>query len=385
MSCVTKRRTVFILLVIFACSFILPAFGEGFLPSLDEELGVKMPFISAIIQKEPANSGKMPFISAIIKKGLANGGKKVDIRCEEYADVSFGDYTKIGRCFGRSGFSLEEKSFANDTIRLVLKKEDTEIQAEYDIVKGLFKVWYPKYFTEDKQCYSLVSADSCIFPEIEEFTGAILPRLSSVLKREPVSWRKVAGKLVEEYDGFSEEDYKAVSVYLQEQGCSVIGYEKKDKLLIINLEKNGVGFTLRYNPESETAVMEYNSDSYIEPVTTSTPVPTATPVPTVNPDDYNTYAAVFVSVVKSTRNNPDSLQVHSIRVMEYKGDNYIVIAFSAMNGFGGYTRDTYSFKFSTSGISLSGNSSDYDMYEKHRKEFSLVATLDVNAVLRLVK
>jgi len=56
-----------------------------------------------------------------------------------------------------------------------------------------------------------------------------------------------------------------------------------------------------------------------------------------------------------------------------------------MNGFGGYNRETWSFKFEPGYISLKGNSSDYDAYEKHRSEFYDYRTLNLDDVMRLVK
>ena len=134
---------------------------------------------------------------------------------------------------------------------------------------------------------------------------------------------------------------------------------------------------------------EAASNTAATPTKNPTPKPTSkpapTPKPTTDPSAYNSYAAIYVAIIKGTLKNPNSLQVHDIRVMEYKKDTYIVIDFSAMNGFGGYTRETYSFKFEMGRISLSGNSSDYDQYEKHKNDFSLITRLDVDDVLKFVK
>lgn len=366
-----KRRIVSLLLLItFVCSIVDLSIGEGFLPSLDKELGISVPFIGRIINQEPVQTKQS-------EEGL---------KTEEYTGVSFDDYAAIGKCFGKSGFSVAESAFSNNVIRLTLKKEGSEIQLEYDIVQYLLRILYPEYYTEDDNGYSVKPDDPCLFPEIEDLAGVILPRLSSVLKREPdITKQTEDGGIVEEYGDFSEDDYKAVSVYLQGQGCDVTGYVKEDKTLIISLAKKGSGFTLKYDPSERKAITEYNTESYIEPLVTNTPVPTATPAPTVDPDQYNSYAAIFVAILRGTLKSPDSMQIHSIRVMDYQGDSYIVIDFSAMNGFGGYNRDTYSFKFEYGRISLSGNSSDYDQYENHKNQFALITTLDVDAVLRLVK
>lgn len=98
--------------------------------------------------------------------------------------------------------------------------------------------------------------------------------------------------------------------------------------------------------------------------------------------EYNTYALIFLAIVKGTLNNPESLQVHNVKVMEYNGDSYIVIDFSAMNVLGGYTRTTYSFAFEENHISLSGTSSDYSAYSMHKDDFSLIMYLDADELVK---
>ena len=101
-------------------------------------------------------------------------------------------------------------------------------------------------------------------------------------------------------------------------------------------------------------------------------------------EEYNKYAALFIGTVKGTLKNPDSLDVHWIKVMEYENDMYIVFNYSAMNGFGGYNRNTWSFKFEPGYISLSGDSSDYNAYENHSNEFYEYRSLSGDDVMKIV-
>ena len=101
-------------------------------------------------------------------------------------------------------------------------------------------------------------------------------------------------------------------------------------------------------------------------------------------EEYNKYAALFIGTVKGTLKNPDSLDVHWIKVMEYQNDMYIVFNYSAMNGFGGYNRNTWSFKFEPGYISLSGDASDYNAYENHSNEFYEYRSLSVDDVMKIV-
>lgn len=101
-------------------------------------------------------------------------------------------------------------------------------------------------------------------------------------------------------------------------------------------------------------------------------------------EEYNKYAALFIGTVKGTLKNPDSLDVHWIKVMEYQNDMYIVFNYSAMNGFGGYNRNTWSFKFEPGYISLNGDASDYTAYEYHYNEFYEYRSLSVDDVMKIV-
>ena len=70
--------------------------------------------------------------------------------------------------------------------------------------------------------------------------------------------------------------------------------------------------------------------------------------------------------------------------MEYQNDMYIVFNYSAMNGFGGYNRNTWSFKFEPGYISLNGDASDYTAYEYHYNEFYEYRSLSVDDVMKIV-
>ena len=364
-----KRIIVCIISILLVCAIATTVLGEGFLPSLDQVLGINLPYISIIINREPT------------KKYTQNDDRTI----EEYADFSPESYLAVGKSFAKSGFVLQSERFSNGVLQLVLEKKNSVVNIEYNTIEQHLKVIYPKYYTNDELCYSYTESDDSLFPDFEKYVEAILPRLSTVLKKGPDSSQNSNGRLIERYDNFTEDHYNQVSTYLLEQGCTVKDYKTEGRELIIHLQKKGTEFVLKYDPSKSQASVEYSNTSYIEPIITATPKPTSTPKPTIDPATYNTYAALFVTVVKGTRTNPASLQIHDIRVMKYKENDYIVIDFSSMNGFGGYIRETYSFKFEYNHISFDGTSSDYDAYEKHQKEFSLITYLDVDDVMRLVK
>ena len=211
-----------------------PTLGEDFLPSLDKAFGISLPYVSKIVRHDPTKSQK------------SEDGSTVEV----YSDVSYEDYTAIGKCFKKSGFSLENQSYSNYNIQMVLQKENHTVNVSYDVVGHIFNVSIPKYVTEDDECYDSANEQS-VFPDIEELTGPILPRLSAALKREPNVIRDDNGKYIEEYNRFDEDDYKKFSEYLLQEDCEVRDYSKEGNILTINLIKNEEAFTLIYDPDGK--------------------------------------------------------------------------------------------------------------------------------------
>ena len=148
--------------------------------------------------------------------------------------------------------------------------------------------------------------------------------------------------------------------------------------------------------------MEYDKKAFIEPMVTNTPAPTKTPKPTntpapertskptgdsdkkIPPEYYNDFAAIYIMTMKMVAYNPDSLEVHSIDIMKYKGYQYLVVDFSCENNVNSYVRDVYSFRFEEMSIL----SSDEDLkainlYNEHKSEFILVKSLDVDTVMQI--
>lgn len=380
-------------------SLVQCASAESILPSLDKLFGISGPNLDELYEDK------------LSQTEMKADGK----RQSSFWGINETDYRKISQLFSLYEFSLKDYQTSGDSIRVEIMKKNQTLELEYAMDAQNLTVIYPHYYYSDDQTMRTTDDRAGIFPELEKAFGALLPRVSNVLKRNADSKETQAGFFSETYRNFTSTDYNSFSQYLLERECLVEDYTTQDRILIISLKKANTPFTMIYDPDSRTITMKYPADSHLEqntvppptPAPTAAPTPkptakptvkptakptmkptakpTATPAPTFTSDEYNTYAAIFVAIVKNTRNNPNTLQIHSIRVMEYRNDTYIVIDFSAMNGFGGYNRETYSFKFEYGRISLSGNSSDYDMYEKHKNEFSLITYLNVDAVLKLVK
>lgn len=372
-----KRGICAVLILVTFLSLIpsgCAAGSESILPPLNKALGVCLPPLDQMYAAHFKGSREMD-----------TGAVRF-----EFEQISAEDYRSIGRLLALYGCAPGNAVTAGDAVTAEATVEGRTIVVTYDLERRWMDVIYPKYFYTERRTLS-ASFDRSALPDLQQAFGVLLPRFSNVLGRLPDAEETAGdGTLKETYRRFTEEDYGAVSQYLLDAGCSVTDYHTEGRTLVISLEKGGAAFVLNYDPDGQTASVQYPASSRPEPGPLVTPTPgptakpTATPKPTPTTDEYNTYAAIFVAAIKGTRKNPSSLQVHWIKVMEYKGDSYIVINFSAQNGFGGYNRETYSFIFELGHISLSGDSSDYDMYENHKDDFRTVRSLDVDDVMRIV-
>ena len=365
-----KKTVLLFLALILSLQFTIPqsanAESESFFPSLNKVFGITIPLIRTYISVKPNNTY------------INKDGETI----EEYEGFSAEDYQQAGKYFQKSGFTLYSSKYESPTIKLMLQKEGQSVALDYNPATLSLKVKYPRYYTEETSLPNSLEDDTCLFPNIEDIAGVVLPSLSTILKKEPDAIQKTSGKIVSEtYYSFSESDYKKVSEYLLSQNCVVTDYSKNGDDLLINLQK--ANFTLKYNPVNKNAVVEYESNAVVEQIFHSTPVPTATPSPTLSDDEYNTYAAVFVIALKGMMKNPNSVEIHHIKVMEYKGKQYIVIDFSAMNGFGGYNRESYSFKFQYGQITLD-EASVFDEYENNPSAFKLIHYINVDEVMKIV-
>ena len=224
---------------------------------------------------DDASGLHVPFVNMCISKEMKAKTMLEDQRTKEiYIGVSSDDYEKIGRCYGKSGFAVDSKVLKDNSIILELKKENKNVCIEYNAATNLLTVYYPDDYTEDLSCYDVQEDDICIFPDLEEAFGAVLPRISTVLKRQPdIQSRTTDGKTAEIYYNFYEEDYNLFGDYLMETGFSVVNNGKTDDVFILNLERNTQSIVLKYDPVNHLACVIYNIGSLLEPVVTQTPSP----------------------------------------------------------------------------------------------------------------
>ena len=207
----------------------------------------------------------------------------------------------------------------------------------------------------------MAKGGSLVLPDLQEAMGAILPRISTALLRYPDSEENGEETYREVYQNFSPEDYAVFSTYLLDKGCTVGSYYVNDTgELVIPLSIGTSGFTFTYDQVGSRAIMDYPVSAQLEPVfaasaasaaATPTPHPTAKPTaapqPTTPPRNYS--ESECWSRAQSYFNNlswknPSSVTIHSHSSSVSDGGYVFYIDYSAMNGFGGYNRETYMIK-----------------------------------------
>lgn len=178
-----------------------------------------------------------------------------------------------------------------------------------------------------------------IFPNAAFGRVTVMPSIDVALKCE------YDAKVIEDnqtkyvYLSFTDEDYEKVGEYLGNAGCSLTGYTVDGNVIVLTMEKNQNVFRIRYDRDAFTAEAFYNPDLVPEKYE-----PPAVSAKTEGTGIYLSEAQCYdvaMDYINSTLRNPKSLQIHSCNkeVMEEKVR--YVFDYSAMNGFGGYTRSNY--------------------------------------------
>ena len=229
----------------------------------------------------------------------------------------------------------------------------------YDLQEQRFSMICPELYYIDSSRNAVKAADSpLILPDLQEAMGAILPRVSSALLRYPDSSESCEENYREVYQNFTPDDYGVFSTYLLDKGGTVGNYYVDNTgALVIPLSIQGTEFSFTYDQVGNRAIMDYPASAQLEPVfaasaaATPTPrltaKPTATSKPTTPPRNYS--EAECWNRAKNYFNNlswknPSSVTIHS-HWSSASDDGYVFyIDYSAMNGFGGYNRETYMIK-----------------------------------------
>jgi len=254
------------------------------------------------------------------------------------------DYKSFDKYLSGTDCTVEILSTDNRILVASISKDDAKIIFTYDYATKTASMLYPEgtHADDGKECKNGMGN---VLPDLDELS-VIIPRIDLVTDLSSTGLVDLPnGGFEEKYEGFTDSAYEAYSKYLKEYDCLVVDYKiDENDVLTIQLERNGIGFTMIYDKTANTVTMQYAPGGRPEP--TPTPVPTLppTPIPTSTPktsysesECWNTAEAYFK---KLGWKNPDSLTIHGHSSSFSNNEYTFIIDYSAQNGFGGYNRKT---------------------------------------------
>ena len=317
--------------------------NETILPDLRYQFGIAIPDLSGQLPLHPR--------AQKVKEGT------LDVI--RYPEVSRADYAVINEHLTALNYETLEWHADGGVMFATITDSKGALTLRYELQEQRFSFICPElYYLDDSRSAEMAKDVSPVLPDLQEAMGAILPRISTALLRYPDSEENGEETYSEVYQNFSPEDYAVFSAYLLDKGCTVGNYYVNDTgELVIPLSIGTSGFTFTYDQVGGRAIMDYPAGAQLEPVfaasaaATPTPrptvMPTATPMPTTPPKNYSEsecWARARSYFNNLAWKNPSSVTIHSYSTSPSDGGYVFYIDYSAMNGFGGYNRETYMIK-----------------------------------------
>lgn len=317
-----------------------PVKKAGVLPDIRQIFGAAIPDLSEELPLHPA--------------AAATRENGADMIC--YTEVSIQDYNKINSHLTALGCSAVEWHADHGTLYATMMYGKGAFTVRYELEAQRFTFICPElFYPEAPRKASLSPEAELVLPSALEAMGAILPRISTAILRRPDRAETTDAGYRETYAAFMPEDYAAFSAYLVDKGCVVEDYRLDDTgVLRISLSVLGVGFSFDYDQVNHRAVTLYPPDAQLEPefaasaAATPTPKPavkpTPTPKPTAPPKNYDRDAcwAIAERYFWNLRwRNPSTVTIYSHWAAAGDTGYSYYIDYSAMNGYGGYDRETY--------------------------------------------
>ncbi len=313
------------------------------LPDLRYQFGIAIPDLSGQLPLHPS--------AQTVKEGT------LDVI--RYPEVSRADYALINEHLTALNYETLEWHADSGVLYATITDSKGALTLRYELQAQRFSMICPELYYIDSSRNAVKAADSAlILPDLQEAMGAILPRVSSALLRYPDSSESGEENYREIYQHFSPDDYGVFSAYLLDKGCAVGNYYVDSTgALVIPLSIGSTQFTFTYDQVGSRAIMEYPVSAQLEPVfaasAAATPTPRPTAVPTATPrattppriysqdECWNRAKNYFNSLGWK---NPASVTMHSYSSSTSDGGYVFYIDYSAMNGWGGYNRETYMIK-----------------------------------------
>ena len=319
---------------------------SSILPDIRRIFGAAIPDLSAQLPLHPA-----------ARKLQENGTDMV-----RYTEVSIPDYGEINSHLTALGCAAMEWHADDGVLYASMSYGGGVFTIRYELEAQRFTIICPElYYLESAKAATLDDGVDLVLPAPMEAMGAILPRISTALLRRPDRTETAGDGYTETYESFTEADYALFSAYLVDKSVQVDGYGVSETgVLEISLSVQGVAFSFHYDQVHQRATAIYPTDARLEPefaaaaaaTPTPTPVgtpaptarPTATPRPTAAPRNYDQAACWGIAeayFMNLSWRNPSTVTIWSHWFTTGENGYTFYIDYSAMNGFGGYNRETY--------------------------------------------
>ena len=311
------------------------------LPDLRYQFGIAIPDLSDLLPLHPK--------AQMVKEGA------LDVI--RYPEVSRADYAVINEHLTALNYETIEWHADGGVMFATITDSKGALTLRYELQEQCFSMICPELYYIDSSRNAVKAADSIlILPDLQEAMGAILPRVSSALLRYPDSNESSEGYYQEVYQNFSQDDYTVFSTYLLDKGCTVGNYYVDNTgALVIPLSIQGTEFIFTYDQVGRRAIIEYPINAQLEPVFAASAAATTSPMAILTaepkattPSKTYSESACWTRARSYFNNlawkNPSSVTIHSYSSSTSDNGYVFYIDYSAMNGFGGYNRETYMIK-----------------------------------------
>lgn len=298
----------------------------------------------------PPAAGIMPSAQFAISREPDREEQKSEGIIQYFSNFEDDSYIAFGNYLGAVGAVLQDFQVKNGVLFASVDMNGLTFNIEYNWkAKELF-VSYPNGTVPEREKWNLLLEEKMILPELNK-VGNELPRLSRAIERDATKTENLPdGGIQETYSDFSDDNYNEFGKYLSNSDCKVDNYQSDNGTVVIELSNTTGTFTFSYDALHHVAKVIYPANSRIEKkwTPTPTPQPTATPEPVVEvrAKHYSEDQCWYIAKEYFDNlgwKNPQSVTVygHTSRFDEDDCEFVFTIDYSAMNGFGGYNRETY--------------------------------------------
>ena len=220
------------------------AAAEGVFPSINQLFGTAMPSVGAALGRSAGTAGENE-----------NG------KYETYSDFSYDDYTAFGAYLAGASAVLENTDVTESAVTVTLSVRGASMQFIYDWNARTATAVYPSG-TRPETEKETAEEKASILPEPDNI-GKPMPSLGEALGRYPdeeIAWQN--GGSTEVFQGVTETEFNAFSVYLSEQSAVLEDYETVGSSFFASVQVDGKTVAFTYDIQTKEAKVTYPRGTY---------------------------------------------------------------------------------------------------------------------------